>query len=239
MLAVTVLGACSTEPQQPGEAIAIATISPLPTTLPPSTTGNATVSTLASAGSLPDATTSTAAASGDGGSATTATATTSPYTAPPTVPTTAPRPTGPPSTVPTTSTPSGWRSQLVALINAARADAGVGPLESCSTLHRAAQDYSAVLAGWGRLAHVGPDGSTLASRVAAAGYSGYVTIGENLAAGQLDAATVVAAWMGSAGHRANLLYPGFTQIGGGRTDALSGGNTVPYWVLDLGVGGSC
>jgi uncharacterized protein YkwD len=141
--------------------------------------------------------------------------------------------------VPTTSTPSGWRSQLVALINAVRADAGVGPLESCSTLHRAAQDYSAVLAEWGRLAHVGPDGSTLATRVAAAGYSGYVTIGENLASGQLDAATVVAAWMGSAGHRANLLYPGFTHVGGGRTDVVSGATTAPYWVLDLGVGGSC
>ncbi|MFM7252529.1 MAG: CAP domain-containing protein [Ilumatobacteraceae bacterium] len=103
----------------------------------------------------------------------------------------------------------------MSLINAARADAGLGPLESCSSLYRAAQDYSGVLAGWGRLAHVGPDGSTPATRVAAAGYSGYVTIGENLAAGQLDPATVVAAWMGSAGHRANLLYPGLSQVGGG------------------------
>lgn len=96
-----------------------------------------------------------------------------------------------------------------------------------------------MLAGWGTLSHVGPDGSTLYSRVAAAGYSGYVSVGENLASGQLDVSTVVASWMGSAGHRANILYPGFTHIGAGRTDAISGGLTIPYWVLDLGIGGSC
>ena len=160
--------------------------------------------------------------------------------APTTTPgTAAPTTAAPPTTVPTTSVPSGWRSQLLSLINAQRATAGVAPLTLCTSLSRAAQDYSGVLAGWGTLSHVGPNGSTLYTRVAAAGYGGYLMVGENLASGQLDAATVVNSWMGSSGHRANLLHQGFTQLGAGRTDALSGGITIPYWVLDLGAGGSC
>lgn len=145
----------------------------------------------------------------------------------------------PATTVPTTAVPSGWQAQLLSLVNAQRANAGVAPLTMCASLTRAAQDYSRVLAGWGTLSHVGPDGSTLYTRVAAAGYGGYLMVGENLASGQIDAATVVNSWMGSSGHRANLLHQGFTQLGAGRTDVMSGGFTIPYWVLDLGAGGSC
>lgn len=169
-----------------------------------------------------------------------ATGTTAPTGTTPTAPSTVAPTTAPPATtVPTTAVPSGWRAQLLSLVNAQRALAGVSPLTLCNSLSRAAQDFSGVLAGWGTLSHVGPDGSTLYSRVAAAGYSGYLMVGENLAAGQLDAATVVNSWMGSSGHRANLLHQGFTQLGAGRTDVTSGGSTVPYWVLDLGAGGSC
>ena len=161
-------------------------------------------------------------------------------TAPGTTPgTSAPTTAAPATTVPTTAVPSGWRSQLLSAINAQRAAAGVAPLTLCDSLTRAAQDYSGVLAGWGRLSHVGPDGSTLYSRVAAAGYGGYLMVGENLASGQLDVSSVVSSWMGSSGHRANLLHQGFTQLGAGRTDVTSGGLTIPYWVLDLGAGGSC
>ncbi|MFZ9627773.1 MAG: CAP domain-containing protein [Ilumatobacteraceae bacterium] len=109
----------------------------------------------------------------------------------------------------------------------------------CASLNTAAQDFSSVLAAWGTMSHVGPDGSTLYTRVAAAGYVGYTSVSENVAAGQLDAATVMGSWMASSGHRANILYPTFTQVGAGRSDALVDGVTVPYWVLDLGVGGSC
>lgn len=153
--------------------------------------------------------------------------------------------TNPPATAaPTTaaggiSVPTGWRSTLVSLINGERAKAGLNPVALCGTLDNAAQDFSTVLAEWQTMSHVGPDGSTLYTRVAAAGYSGYSSVGENVAAGQLDAASVMGSWMASSGHRANILYPAFTQVGAGRTDALIDGNTVPYWVLDLGVGGSC
>ena len=80
---------------------------------------------------------------------------------------------------------------------------------------------------------------TAGGLLAAAGYGGYSSVAENVAAGQLDSATVMGSWMASSGHRANILYPSFTQVGAGRTDALIDGVTVPYWVLDLGVGGSC
>ena len=52
----------------------------------------------------------------------------------------------------------------------------------------------------------------------------YRTAGENIARGQRSAAEVVAAWMASSGHRANILNASFTKIGVGYV--AEGG----YWV---------
>ena len=71
-------------------------------------------------------------------------------------------------------------------------------------------------------AHVGPRGQTLLARMRSAGYIyssrvGY-EVGENIAWGTLSLATpraIVAAWMASPGHRANILDARFrdTAIG--------------------------
>src|SRR5262249_4947289 len=52
---------------------------------------------------------------------------------------------------------------------------------------------------------------TLISRADFAGYT-YSALGENIAYGYSGAADVMQAWMNSAGHRANILNPLYTQI---------------------------
>ncbi len=62
-------------------------------------------------------------------------------------------------------------------------------------------------------AHVSPSGSSALSVAAADGYQ-YIALGENLALGNFAGdAGVVGAWMGSPGHRANILNVHYTEIG--------------------------
>ena len=61
--------------------------------------------------------------------------------------------------------------------------------------------------------HVSPTGVSPDQLVLAAGYN-YKVTGENLALGDFkDEKDLVDAWMGSPGHRANILNPEYTEIG--------------------------
>lgn len=62
--------------------------------------------------------------------------------------------------------------------------------------------------------HTSPDGRTPWSFIAAAGYS-YAIAGENLAYGFNGASEVVAGWMNSPEHRANVLNPDYQNVGFG------------------------
>jgi len=64
--------------------------------------------------------------------------------------------------------------------------------------------------------HTGSDGSDPGTRMRRAGYTRLTAWGENIADGQATPELVMAAWMNSAGHRANILNPGFVHIGVGR-----------------------
>ena len=79
------------------------------------------------------------------------------------------------------------------------------------------------------MTHDGADGSSAGDRISAQGFS-WSLWGENVAAGQPDCASVVGAWMGSDGHRANILNPALTSIGVG---AVTGANGVVYWTMDF------
>ena len=107
--------------------------------------------------------------------------------------------------------------------NAERRRAGLSTLKGNSRLERAAQIHADQLARAARLAHDLPGARypTLQDRLKAAGYA-WRAIGENLASGQTDAAAVIAAWMRSQGHRANILNPTFTELGIGRAVDGSG-----------------
>ncbi|WP_405805082.1 CAP domain-containing protein [Streptomyces sp. NBC_00210] len=124
---------------------------------------------------------------------------------------------------------SGAEAQVLSLVNKERASAGCSPLSSNSKLTEAADDYSDVMARSGVMSHTGPDGSTMTSRVEAAGYQ-WSTLGENIARGQSDAAAVMDAWMHSPGHRANILNCSFKEIGIG----VHFGDGGPWWTQDFG-----
>ena len=84
----------------------------------------------------------------------------------------------------------------------------------------------------GGIKHNSADGRTPFQRMTAAGYP-YSMAAENIAAGQATAAAVMAAWMASEGHRANILNCGLTQIGVGMFHK-AGSQYGTYWTQDLG-----
>ncbi|MEU4659398.1 CAP domain-containing protein [Streptomyces sp. NPDC023723] len=131
----------------------------------------------------------------------------------------------------TTSGSGGPEARVLALVNEERAAAGCSPVTENARLTRAADDYSDVMAASGVMSHTGPDGSTMASRVEAAGYL-WSALGENIARGQADAAAVMEAWMNSSGHRANILNCDFAEIGIG----VHAGDGGPWWTQDFGTG---
>jgi uncharacterized protein YkwD len=107
------------------------------------------------------------------------------------------------------------------LLNAERATRGLTVLKADRELQRAALEHGGDMVDHQYFAHEGRDGSQPAERIRAAGYlssSGAWRIGENLAWGTGDLATpraIMAAWMHSPGHRANILQPQYRQIGFG------------------------
>lgn len=113
--------------------------------------------------------------------------------------------------------------KLLERINAARAQArqcggqpfaASAPLAWNATLASTAESHSRAMANGNYFDHRDRDGRTPGDRAELAGYSG-MQIGENIAAG-LDAADkVVAGWLASPGHCANLMNPAFSELGAG------------------------
>ena len=108
-------------------------------------------------------------------------------------------------------------------VNTARAQNGLSPLTLDSAMTRAANVRAAELAK--RFSHTRPNGARGLTALAEAGVS-YRAAGENIAAGQQTAQAVMAAWMNSSGHRANILSAKYSRLGVGQ--AVVGGRT--YWV---------
>jgi len=117
---------------------------------------------------------------------------------------------------------------VLALVDAEREAAGCGPLTADPQLDALAGEHSADMAEHGRLDHTGSDGRTPWDRAADAGISGLAA--ENVARGQPDAEAVVAAWMDSSGHRANILACGHTRHGLGVVHDAGG----PWWTQVFG-----
>ncbi len=106
------------------------------------------------------------------------------------------------------------RAAVVCLTNVERANAGLAALVPEGRLEEAAQAYSGLLVRDQFFAHVTPEGSALTNRLRA--YTGWRRVGENLAWGEGSRGTpraIVAAWMASPGHRANILSDQFTEVG--------------------------
>jgi len=80
------------------------------------------------------------------------------------------------------------------------------------TLTEAASSHARDMAEHASFDHRGTDGSQPSERVSRVGYRWRAT-GENIAAGQVNADAVVAAWLDSPGHCTNIMGPQFTEMG--------------------------
>lgn len=99
-----------------------------------------------------------------------------------------------------------YAAQLLAATNAARAEEGVPALEESECAVEAARERATALVG-APLEHALLDG--VVSTCAPAGG----TAAENLSRAAADPGAVVEAWMGSSGHRANVLDATMTAVG--------------------------
>ncbi len=106
------------------------------------------------------------------------------------------------------------RAELVTAANAERARAGLPPLARAPALDAAAQAYAEDLVRRNYYDHVSLDGETVMQRLARAGFAARAAA-ENLARGPFSASEAVTRWMGSSGHRANLLSTRVDRIGAG------------------------
>jgi len=180
------------------------------------------------------ATTTTTADPGDDApddqaAASSTTTATTPVTEPPT--TAAPTTTAAPAAPPTITVARTAADEVVDLVNAERAAATprCGPLSVDGRLAIAAQGHSDDMAANDYFSHTSLDGATAGDRAKAAGFTGFLAA-ENIAAGQRSAQDVMAAWMKSARHRANILNCDYTVIGVGLNE------DGWYWTQMFGAG---
>lgn len=138
---------------------------------------------------------------------------------------------------------ANFQASSLALVNQARAAgascgargvfAPAAALNWNPLLTQAAEGHSQDMAAHNFFAHNSFDGRTFDQRITAAGYV-WSRAAENIAAGQQTVAEVMAGWMASDGHCANIMNPALTEIGmvcvsGNASTAYS-----TYWTMDLG-----
>lgn len=127
------------------------------------------------------------------------------------------------TSTPMAARPDNSRYQVWALTNAERAKAGRAALKYSDCLQiKYAQPWAEYMARTGDFRH-----QALVQRRCAKDLTG-----ENIAAGYLTPAAVMAAWMNSPGHKENILRPQFTIMGVGAANSTDAYRK--YWVQNFG-----
>ena len=104
-------------------------------------------------------------------------------------------------------------TDLMDRVNHERTQRFIPALNTHAALASAASGKANDMLARSYFAHVDPDGNYVWPRIQAAGYSPYVTVGENLAMDFSSASDVVSAWMNSPTHRANIVNDKFEDQG--------------------------
>ena len=126
------------------------------------------------------------------------------------------------------------RAEMLAQVNAQRRKAGAPALKMDRDLQQAAQGHAQDMLARGYFAHKSPSGTSVRERSREAGYQ-WRTIGENIAEGQTSVDEVVTTWMGSPGHRQNILNPNFRDLGIGLVLGKNrAGEYRVIWVQNFG-----
>lgn len=107
------------------------------------------------------------------------------------------------------------------------------PLRWNTALEQAAIGHSEWMQANGMLSHTGASGSDAGARATAAGYA-WRMIGENIAAGPLDVASVLEVWLASPGHCMNIMHPDFVDVALAMKPGTSPSPYRTWWTLDLG-----
>ena len=112
---------------------------------------------------------------------------------------------------------------IFALSNRERIRADLTPLRRNAQLMRAAQVQAEQMAAARKLAHEIPGARypTMASRLRLVSYTARAA-GENIAEGYTSGAALLAGWMTSPTHRANILSPRYTETGIGTARSRAG-----------------
>jgi uncharacterized protein YkwD len=138
------------------------------------------------------------------------------------------------------------RVATLCLVDQERTSRGEAPLQSNANLQQAAQAHTESMAFGDYFEHDGPQGDTPLSRMISCGYIyssevGY-EIGENIGWGTFDLGSprsIVAAWMASPGHRANILDAHFRDtaiaVSPHVPSSLSQGQPGGIYTQDFGV----
>lgn len=135
------------------------------------------------------------------------------------------------------------RGAVLCLVNRARERRGIAPLRENQALRRSATRHSADMVARRYFGHEGPRGGSMTERAARSGYlarpSTY-SLGENIGGGVGrhfgSPAAVYRSWMGSPSHRANILSPGFRDLGVGVVRGFpdGAGPRAATYTLDFG-----
>ena len=130
------------------------------------------------------------------------------------------------------STNEAFTQRVVQLTNEERVKAGLAPFTVNPSLNKAAQGYAELMAGTGCFSHGCGPVPEMAKRIEVAGFTGWSSVAENIAAGYRTPEEVVKGWMSSPGHRANILNGNLREIGVGL--AQGSGSYGSYWAQEFG-----
>ncbi len=135
-----------------------------------------------------------------------------------------------------------FEEQVVEIVNQERASCGAGcpkpPLKHQTNLIVAAEEHSQSMAVNDYFSHLDFAAGCIGvgTRMNNAGYTGWSSGGENIAAGQSTPVNVMSAWMGSSGHAANILSTSYREIGVGY---FNQGTDQPTVDLDCNTNCTC
>jgi uncharacterized protein YkwD len=133
-----------------------------------------------------------------------------------------------------------FQADVLQAVNAARAQArtcgtaampAVGAVQWSDVLFSSAAGHSQDMAQRNYFDHFSLEGVSAGQRATNAGYR-FANLGENIAAGQANVASVMASWLGSAGHCTNIMTAAFTEIAVACV-ATTRPQYPTYWTMEL------
>ncbi len=121
--------------------------------------------------------------------------------------------------------------QVIALINQTRQQHNLNPLKKNAVLTKLAESYASRMIAGGFFGHNDPEtGDGPLQRALQSGVL-FLSVGENLAAGQTSPEAAIEDWMASNTHQENILSAQWNEIG---VAVRTGGEYGVYWVAEFG-----